>query len=217
MLPRSLSYLTRARQSGCIPSNPSKVLFSSSPELVSLVKLDEEPWNTKYKWISGVEALEGYRPGGYHPIMIDDILHDRYHVVDKLRFGGYSTLWLARDSQLNQYVAVKVGTAKSTPRETKILRDLSDSALESPSKPSYPATRSSLEPDCRLIPSVMDEFELSGPNGIHACYITMAAQSNLWETSYSRLFSREVARAISAALVLTVAYVHSRGYIHGGE
>jgi hypothetical protein len=34
---------------------------------------------------------------GYHPVMVGDMLKDRYHIVDKLGFGGYSTVWLAQD------------------------------------------------------------------------------------------------------------------------
>lgn len=46
--------------------------------------------------------------------MIGDVLHGgRYRVVDKLGFGGYSTVWLARDTQARRYVAVIVGTTKS--------------------------------------------------------------------------------------------------------
>lgn len=29
----------------------------------------------EYNWIQGLEALEDYEPGGYHPIMIGDTLH----------------------------------------------------------------------------------------------------------------------------------------------
>lgn len=31
--------------------------------------------------------------------MIGDVLHERYQIVDKLGYGGYSTVWLARDVQ----------------------------------------------------------------------------------------------------------------------
>ncbi|KAL2820156.1 pyridoxal phosphate-dependent transferase [Aspergillus cavernicola] len=46
--------------------------------------------SSHYNWIDGAERLEKYEPGGYHPIMIGDTLHDRYAIVDKLGFGGYS-------------------------------------------------------------------------------------------------------------------------------
>lgn len=48
-----------------------------------------------YNWIRGVETLEEYAPGGYHPIIVGDVLHGRYHIADKLSFGGYSSVWLA--------------------------------------------------------------------------------------------------------------------------
>lgn len=80
--------------------------------------------------------------------MIGDILDRRYRIVDKLGFGGYSTIWLARDTRLGQYVAVKVGIADSLPRETKIVRARSNSSVHPGRKP---------------IPSLLDEFELHGP------------------------------------------------------
>lgn len=47
---------------------------------------------TLYKSIEGVEGLENYRTGGYHPIQIGDRFHGRYRVVDKLGHGSYSTV-----------------------------------------------------------------------------------------------------------------------------
>ena len=43
----------------------------------------------KYKPIEDVENLERYRAGGYHPIVIGDLLHGRYRIVHKLGFGAY--------------------------------------------------------------------------------------------------------------------------------
>lgn len=155
----------------------------------------------EYNWIDGVESLEKYRPGGYHPVMIGDMLHARYHIVDKLGFGGYSTIWLARDIRQEQYVAVRVGIADALPRETKILRALSSS---------------SVHPGRKSIPFPLDEFEVHGPNGTHPCYTMAPARCNLREVSFSRLFPVEVARALSGGLTLAIAYTHSQGYVHGG-
>ncbi|PYH31868.1 kinase-like protein [Aspergillus neoniger CBS 115656] len=159
----------------------------------------------KYNWIDGAESLEKYRPGGYHPVMVGDLLHDRYRIVDKLGYGGYSTVWLARDTHLKRYVAVKVGIANSLPHETKILRALS----EPTSVPS--SVRAGLD----SIPVPLDEFEVTGPNGTHPCYTTTPARRNLREVSFSRLFPLDVARALSGGLILAVAYMHSQGYVHG--
>ena len=38
-----------------------------------------------------------YVPGGYHPVNIGDMFHNRYEVLRKLGFGQYSTVWLAND------------------------------------------------------------------------------------------------------------------------
>lgn len=166
----------------------------------------------KYNWIDGAESLEDYAPGGYHPIMIGDVLHDRYRIVDKLGFGGYSTVWLARDTHLEHYVAVKVGIADSESdsplREIKSLR-----ALSAP-LPSSAPVRQNLGRNS--IPCLLDEFKVRGPNGVHVCYTTTPARCNLSEVSFSRLFSLEVSRALVGGLTLALAYTHSRGYVHGG-
>lgn len=160
----------------------------------------------EYNWIKSVEKLEEYQPGGYHPIMVGEVLHDRYHIVDKLGFGGYSTVWLARDTHLNRYVAVKVNIADSNPRDGKILKALSASSLTS--LPVHLGHNS--------IPVFQDEFKVQGPNGKHTCYTVTPAQCNLREISFSRLFPLEVARAMSYRLTQAVAYTHSKGYVHGG-
>lgn len=134
--------------------------------------------------------------------MIGDVLNDRYHIVDKLGFGGYSTVWLALDTNMKRYVAVKVNIAESLPRETKVLKALSSS---SPIRPGH-----------GLVPVLLDEFNVQGPNGEHTCYTVTPAQCNLREISFSRLFSLRVARALSYGLAQAVAYTHSQNYVHGG-
>ena len=46
-----------------------------------------------------VESPGWYRPGGYHPVHLGDVYCQRYKVINKLGFGTYSTVWLARDYQ----------------------------------------------------------------------------------------------------------------------
>ena len=61
------------------------------------------------------EPLHRYRRGGYHPIRLGDLLKDgRYKVLHKLGWGGYSTIWAARDQRfrlsllLDRYRAYKL-------------------------------------------------------------------------------------------------------------
>lgn len=111
-----------------------------------------------YGPLEGVEKLEDYRPGGYHPVEIGNVFHGRYRIVHKLGHGSYSTAWLARDEKSWRYVAVKVCTADSNPKEMDILASLTGNQ---PSK----------VPSKKMIPSIVDSFNIQGPNGNHACLV----------------------------------------------
>lgn len=46
------------------------------------------------------ERIDKYRPGGYHPVSIDDTFSNgRYQIYNKLGFGGFSPVWLALDQR----------------------------------------------------------------------------------------------------------------------
>lgn len=45
------------------------------------------------------EGKAAYRPGGFHPVYIGDIFNGRYKVLNKIGYGGYSTVWLVKDLQ----------------------------------------------------------------------------------------------------------------------
>jgi hypothetical protein len=182
----------------------SNVPFAFSNQYSSMPKAKlPEP---EYQFIYGAENIERYRTGGYHPVNLGDTLHGRYSIVDRLGCGGYSTIWLARDTQQDHYVALKVCIADSLPNETKVLKDLS-----------APSSTSSAEhPGRGSVPSILDEFTVNGPNGTHTCYTSPPARGDLREISFSQLFTPEVGRALSAGLVQALAYTHSRGYVHGG-
>ena len=45
------------------------------------------------------ESPDRYQLGGYHPVHLGEVYHQRYRVIHKLGFGTYSTVWLARDLQ----------------------------------------------------------------------------------------------------------------------
>ncbi|BDD60289.1 hypothetical protein MAP00_005428 [Monascus purpureus] len=160
-----------------------------------------------YEPLEGVETLENYRPGGYHPVQIGDHFHGRYRVVHKLGHGTYSTTWLGRDERANKYVALKVCTANTNPTEADIISSL---------------TRSHCPPGSSLgeamLPFILDRFTFHGPNGEHTCYVTAPARSSLStlkDGSWIRLFQLDVARSLAAQLVLAVDYVHAQGFVHG--
>ncbi|KAI2702008.1 hypothetical protein CBS147332_7784 [Penicillium roqueforti] len=109
-----------------------------------------------------VENSEDYVPGGYHPTLIGDTLcSGRYTVVHKLGFGGYSTIWLARDNQRQRYVSLKILTARASPdNHFPMKSDLAHSGK-------------------RFTPSLLGQFSFHGPNGHHRCLVGEPAGANV--------------------------------------
>ncbi|KGO74828.1 hypothetical protein PITC_031060 [Penicillium italicum] len=160
---------------------------------------------SQYRLIEDIEDLDRYRPGGYHPLQVGDELGNaRYRVIDKLGYGGYSTIWLARDLQMARYVAVKVVTADASgTQEASLISSLGNA----PSRPGK-----------RVIPPLIDTFWVDGPNGKHMCIVTPPAQMSLFdakEASTFGLFRPKVAQSIIAQLIHGVAFLHSERIVHG--
>ena len=59
------------------------------------------------------EGIEDYKKGGYHPVYVGEVLNGRYVILQKLGWGHFSTVWLARDMKFDTYIAIKV--QKSAP------------------------------------------------------------------------------------------------------
>ncbi|KAJ3568569.1 hypothetical protein NPX13_g6378 [Xylaria arbuscula] len=164
--------------------------------------------------VEDVETIDRYKTGGYHPIHIGDCLgpENRFEIVNKLGHGGYSTVWLARDKAEGRYVALKVAVAVSesshTSRETSILRELEQSLAGDDEPPSAVG-----------VPRVRAVFSHAGPNGVHACLATDPCMCSVIESKEATRkvlpFDPAVSRRITARLIRTVAFLHSRGVAHG--
>jgi serine/threonine-protein kinase SRPK3 len=156
-----------------------------------------------YEYINDVERLDGYRSGGYYPIQLSEKLQGRYTITEKLGYGSYSTIWLARDKKLSRYVAIKIGTADHRSKEVPILEQLSASPTNDLSD--------------KLTAPVLDSFELRGPNGIHSCLVTAPARCSLAQALQDYdLLPLDAARSLAAQLVMAVARVHRLRIVHGG-
>lgn len=174
------------------------------------------------------EPIERYRTGGYLPVHLGDIFNDRYKVMHKLGWGGYSTVWLARDlkyvtvkaccallqlpnitfsSRLNTHVALKVNVAESHKRnaELETLQYLSGV---------------SVHPGTQHISSLLDHFEHSGPNGTHTCLVLEILGLSVKECAEhfedGRLPGHVAKRAARQAL-LGLQCMHAKGVAHGGK
>ncbi|XP_077411220.1 uncharacterized protein LOC144040693 [Vanacampus margaritifer] len=108
------------------------------------------------------EDPSDYCTGGYYPVTIGDLFNGRYHVVRKLGWGHFSTVWLCWDLQKKRFVALKV--VKSAPHytetaldEIKLLRCVRDSDPSDPHR--------------ETVVQLIDDFKISGVNGVHVCMV----------------------------------------------
>ncbi|XP_067915376.1 SRSF protein kinase 2-like isoform X2 [Heterodontus francisci] len=103
-----------------------------------------------------------YCKGGYHAVKIGDLFNARYHVIRKLGWGHFSTVWLCWDIQGKRFVAMKVVKSAQHYTETaldeiKLLKCVRESDPSDPNKD--------------MVVQLIDDFKLSGMNGIHVCMV----------------------------------------------
>ncbi|XP_043189411.1 SRSF protein kinase 3-like isoform X9 [Amphibalanus amphitrite] len=116
------------------------------------------------------EAPSDYKPGGYHPVRIGDMFHGRYHVIRKLGWGHFSTVWLCWDIRDKRFVAMKVVKSACHYTETaldeiKLLKCVRDSDETDPFR----------EGTVQLL----DDFKIIGVNGTHVCMVFEVLGHNL--------------------------------------
>ncbi|KAG7472672.1 hypothetical protein MATL_G00111410 [Megalops atlanticus] len=108
------------------------------------------------------EDPSDYCRGGYYPVKIGDLFNGRYHVVRKLGWGHFSTVWLCWDLQRKRFVALKV--VKSAQHYTETALD--EIKLLKCVRDSDPA-----DPHRETIVQLIDDFKISGVNGVHVCMV----------------------------------------------
>ncbi|XP_061112867.1 SRSF protein kinase 1a isoform X3 [Conger conger] len=108
------------------------------------------------------EDPNDYCKGGYHHVKIGDLFNGRYHVIRKLGWGHFSTVWLAWDIQGKRFVAMKVVKSAEHYTETaldeiKLLRSVRNTDPDDPNR--------------ERVVQLLDDFKISGINGTHVCMV----------------------------------------------
>ncbi|XP_017212769.2 SRSF protein kinase 1a isoform X1 [Danio rerio] len=108
------------------------------------------------------EDPNDYCKGGYHHVKIGDLLNSKYHVIRKLGWGHFSTVWLAWDIQGKRFVAMKVVKSAEHYTETaldeiKLLRSVRNTDPDDPNR--------------EMVVQLLDDFKISGVNGTHVCMV----------------------------------------------
>ncbi len=160
-----------------------------------------------YPTSDAVEDVECYRPGGFHPVHLGDCFDNgRFRVVHKLGSGGFATVWLARDSQLNVYVALKLHQAQNfeTCNELRFLEFLGGQNPD--------------HPEDKYFPLLLHHFTINGPNGSHLCLVTTVAGPSIRDLSHlGRRLPAKEARKAAHQVTQALLYLHSLGICHGGN
>jgi serine/threonine-protein kinase SRPK3 len=171
--------------------------------------------------IDGLENIESYCPGGYHPVSIGDTLNNRrYRVVHKLGTGASATAWLARDTLANEsfsrvgaLVCLKVMTADASPLST------SDSSEVRTSHALQEFLRNSLD-SVALQPHLLAvdrSFIEEGPNGIDLCLVSKLAGPSISSMAWSlelgsHRLRNNLTRKTAREIALAIQVMHSAGY-----
>ncbi|XP_051524385.1 SRSF protein kinase 1-like [Myxocyprinus asiaticus] len=108
------------------------------------------------------EDPNDYCKGGYHHVKIGDLFNGKYHVIRKLGWGHFSTVWLAWDIQGKRFVAMKVVKSAEHYTETavdeiKLLRSVRNTDPDDPNR--------------EMVVQLLDDFKISGINGTHVCMV----------------------------------------------
>ena len=116
------------------------------------------------------EDPKDYIKGGYHPVKNGDLFHNRYHVVRKLGWGHFSTVWLCWDLTDKKFVALKVVKSAAHYTETaldeiKLLKCVRES--------------DEVDPFRERCVQLLDDFKISGVNGTHVCMVFEVLGHNL--------------------------------------
>jgi serine/threonine-protein kinase SRPK3 len=166
---------------------------------------DEEPINP-----ADEEDVKDYVPGGYHPCHIGETYkNEKYTLVRKLGWGHFSTVWLARDNDKQQHVAMKIVRSAKHYTETaideiKLLDKITTSDIHHPGH--------------EHVIQLLDTFTHKGPNGIHVVMVFEVLGENLLglirkykHRGIPIVFVKQIAKQ----LLLALDFLHRKcGVIH---
>jgi hypothetical protein len=156
------------------------------------------PVYTYYACLEMVDEVNRYKPGGFHPVLIGDILDSRFKVVNKLGCSVEATMWLCRDGTRGKWRAIKIYAAEFSHE------NLASVELVHPNPEQLSIFATSLE-----------HFWVVGPNGRHLCAAQPLLGPSVSEIAFhyrnEPLFLRDVCQQMAKAVHL----LHKKGLYHG--
>ncbi|RDX51111.1 kinase-like protein [Lentinus brumalis] len=211
----------------CIPdtiSTSTTTMASSKSTLADIAVINEDNSIGRLKSVPRCyfeeyevlqEQLSLYRQGYLHPVAVTDIIRpdvsisasraqhapSGYRILHKLGSGGEATVWLAQElDHLDRAVSLKIFSghcSSAGEREARALK----ACVASPNTPGS-----------RHILSLLDDFNISGPNGTHKVHVTEVVMPLM---VLSRLLSPTSKTEVARDLARGLAHVHHCGFVHG--
>lgn len=177
------------------------------------------------------EPKSDYREGGYHPVEVNEIFLNRYHIVQKVGWGHFSTVWLCKDTKYNTFVAMKV--QKSASNYAEAAYDEIDILMKISTNCSLEIWKNSITkylPEEELqeleqgkrgqcfVVQLLNSFIHTGPNGKHVCMVFEILGVNLLEIIKRYNYKGipiPLVRIMSKQILIGLDYLHRIcGIIH---
>ncbi|KAI2085833.1 hypothetical protein LOZ36_003756 [Ophidiomyces ophidiicola] len=136
------------------------------------------------------ELLPTYKAEKYFPAEIGQVLKDRYQIIGKLGYGGSSTVWLSRDLEKCQHVALKlcVNDSQKANHDGK-----------------------------NLYRKLYDSFEIQGPNGTHVCLVHEPLGLSLYQVLDilpTRTLTLEMLKPPLRNIIVALDFLHRAKVVH---
>ncbi|KAI3320448.1 kinase-like domain-containing protein [Xylariaceae sp. AK1471] len=156
------------------------------------------------------EPAREYCIGGYHPVNLYDVIHERFEIVHKLGHGGFATVWLCwdRNNTSNPWKAVKIIKAHKSHKkrpEISLMEAISDGRYD----------RKEWEAAHLVLP--LEHFWLQGPNGRHLCEVMEVIGPDLrcaWD-KIVRFAKPALVKKLFYQAGIALRFLHSQEMCHG--
>ncbi|KAI9739288.1 MAG: hypothetical protein M1834_007501 [Cirrosporium novae-zelandiae] len=147
-----------------------------------------------------------YRVGGLAVVYIGDILGDdkRYRIVHKLGYGGCATVWLARDTKAERYVAIKIMKGEESSEDCLELGMLEKLKGIKTEHPGY-----------KHIAWALDHFWFKTYNGTHFCLVMPFVGPRVTDAWICNTLTGAFTRKIAYQTCQVLDFLHENGVGHG--